>query len=300
MLSPVSRILCAVDFSEGSRHALDHAVGLARLLGASLAVLYVHRVAVPVPVTTYAGLVRPLALTDAERGDIQQSLADFVADDRQAGMTIDTLFDEDLVVPRAIVQTAVHCRADLIVVGTHGHSGFTRLILGSVANAVTKSARCPVLVVPPRAGQVVPLALTRLICPIDFSGASRAALDLARGIAAAAAARLSVMHVVDVSDDDYEDAAPEVPTFRGTRFGRARAALDAVIADVGQEPAVDPLLLAGKPYREILRVAAEQQADIVVLGVQGRGAVEPVNFGSTAFHVVRQAACAVLTVPATP
>jgi nucleotide-binding universal stress UspA family protein len=295
-MSPVSRILCAVDFSEGSRHALDRAVGLARLFGASISVLYVHHVAVPVPVASYAGVVLPLPLSDAARGDIQQSLSEFVADDRRAGAAIDTLFDEDLVVPRAIVQTAAHTRADLIVIGTHGQSGFTRLILGSVAAAVMRSAARPVLLVPPHAGQAVPLSLARIVCPIDFSAVSRAALEFARSLATAGAARLSVMHVVDVSEDDYDDVE-ELPPLRGTRFDRARSALETALADLRDDSTVDPLLLAGKPYREILRVAAEQQADAVVIGVQGKGAADAAGFGSTAFHVVRQAPCAVLTIP---
>ena len=60
--------------------------------------------------------------------------------------------------------------------------------------------------------------------------------------------------------------------------------------------AVRELVLVGKPYREIVRLASEQEADIIVMGVQGRGAVDLLFFGSTANHVVRQAPCPVLTV----
>jgi nucleotide-binding universal stress UspA family protein len=51
----------------------------------------------------------------------------------------------------------------------------------------------------------------------------------------------------------------------------------------------------GKPYREILRVAAERKADLIVMGVLGRGAVDLALFGSTTQHVVRSASCPVLT-----
>ena len=54
----------------------------------------------------------------------------------------------------------------------------------------------------------------------------------------------------------------------------------------------------GKPARAILRVADEEQADLIVLGVQGRGAVELMVFGSNAHAVIREARCPVLVVPA--
>jgi nucleotide-binding universal stress UspA family protein len=55
------------------------------------------------------------------------------------------------------------------------------------------------------------------------------------------------------------------------------------------------MMVPGKPYREILRVAAEQQSDLIVIGIHGRGAADRLFFGSTTQHVVRQATCPVLT-----
>ena len=59
---------------------------------------------------------------------------------------------------------------------------------------------------------------------------------------------------------------------------------------------VDTVLGAGKPYREILRVADEHSADLIVVGVHGRGAIDRMLFGSTTQHLVRQASCPVLTI----
>jgi nucleotide-binding universal stress UspA family protein len=58
---------------------------------------------------------------------------------------------------------------------------------------------------------------------------------------------------------------------------------------------VDTTLASGTPYREILRVAEERKADLLVVGVHGRGAVDRMLFGSTAQHLVREASCPVLT-----
>jgi nucleotide-binding universal stress UspA family protein len=58
---------------------------------------------------------------------------------------------------------------------------------------------------------------------------------------------------------------------------------------------IDVSLPTGTPYREILRVAEERKADLLVIGIHGRGAVDRMLFGSTAQHLVRQASCPVLT-----
>jgi nucleotide-binding universal stress UspA family protein len=58
---------------------------------------------------------------------------------------------------------------------------------------------------------------------------------------------------------------------------------------------VETAMPTGKPYREILRVAEERKADLLVIGIHGRGAVDRLLFGSTAQHLVRQASCPVLT-----
>jgi nucleotide-binding universal stress UspA family protein len=78
----------------------------------------------------------------------------------------------------------------------------------------------------------------------------------------------------------------------------SRERLASAVADaVGTSSAtVETTLGVGKPYREILRVADEQQADLIVMGVHGRGPADLMFFGSTTNHVVRQARCPVLTV----
>ena len=76
--------------------------------------------------------------------------------------------------------------------------------------------------------------------------------------------------------------------------GRARLT-DAIPDRVRAAVTVDTVLTAGKPYREVLRVAAEHRADLLVAGVHGRGAIDRMLFGSTTQHLVRQASCPVLT-----
>jgi nucleotide-binding universal stress UspA family protein len=199
--------------------------------------------------------------------------------------------------------------ADLLTIGTHGRSGFDRFVLGSVAEKVLRKASCPVLTVPRQAPDAVPVApvvFKRILCPIDFSDSSMHALNYAMSLAQEADASLTVLHVMVY---DLEIEAPEmyetvladrrlsVTDYRRRCEEHSRERLRAAVPEtVGAYCTVEVLLASGKPYREILRVAAEQQTDLIVMGVQGRGAADLMVFGSTTQHVVRQATCPVLTI----
>jgi nucleotide-binding universal stress UspA family protein len=192
--------------------------------------------------------------------------------------------------------------------GTHGRSGFDRLVLGSVTEKVLRKAECPVLTVPAHAPETVPatpVMFKRVLCSIDFSDSSMHALNYAMSLAQEADARLTVLHVMMY---DLEVEAPEmyetvladrrltVADYRSRCEEYCRQRLQTAVPEaVRAYCAVETLLATGKPYREILRVAAEQQADLIVMGVHGRGAANLMAFGSTTQHVVRQATCPVLT-----
>lgn len=301
-MSEIKRILCPIDFSEPSRHALDHAVALARWYGAKVSVLHVHQLTTPTfSAGPYVGLegLQPMSLTEVERGELMLAINEFVAGDRAAGAPIDTLLHEDANVPGAIVDHASALGADLVVLGTHGRSGFERLMLGSVAERVLRRAAMPVLTVPPRVPDAVPrtaMALERIVCAVDFSDSSGAALTFAASLASKARAGLSVLHVVELLPEASEMPTFDAAAYRAARFDDGRARLAAVMSQVPGAAEAQALLLAGKPAREIVQLASEQQAGLIVMGVRGRGVVDRLLFGSTTHRVVQQAACPVLTV----
>jgi nucleotide-binding universal stress UspA family protein len=154
-----------------------------------------------------------------------------------------------------------------------------------------------VLTVPPGAGAVRPVSMRpRIVCAVDFSKASARALDFAASLAQEADGALTVVHIVDVPAESADSTLPDISAYRAARFEEATRELCGTVARLGEAWKVAPLVLAGTPYREILQVASAQQADLIVMGVHGRGAVERAFFGSTAQHVVRQAGCPVLTI----
>jgi nucleotide-binding universal stress UspA family protein len=143
----------------------------------------------------------------------------------------------------------------------------------------------------------------RIVCAIDFSDCSMHALNYAMSLAQEADAALTVVHVVELPPDVPREVHENV--LAGPRSLREYVALaeedrrgrlkDAIPEAVRAYCTVDSVLATGKPYQEILRVAGEQKADLLVVGIHGRGTVDRLLFGSTAQHLVRQAACPVLT-----
>ena len=301
----VRHILCPVDFSDMSRHALDHAVAFARWYKARVTVLHAHQIAMPNLGMPYVGptSLEPFVLTETDRRELLDRLDEYVAADRaSSGVDIETVIDEAVSAPAAILQHASTDNADLIVIGTHGRSGFDRFVLGSVAEKVLRKSCCPVLTVPPHIPEAVPRrldAMERIVCGIDFSASSLRALEYASSLAAQSGARVTVLHVLDVPPAGADLSG--LAGFRAALFNDAHHRLDeAITIAVPQGVPTDSLLLAGKSYRELLRVAGEQDANLIVLGVQGHGIIDRAFFGSTADHVVREAACPVLTLRARP
>lgn len=300
----IKRILCPVDFSNCSERALEHAVALAKWYHARLAVLHVHPLPVPVAMAT-PGIMPselvPIPLAPVERAQLVAALESLVSTPRIAGPHIDTLLDEDVDVASTIVRRAASLPADLVVIGTHGRSGFERFLLGSVAEKVLRGADCPVLTVPPHVDPEAvhhPSLFPQILCPLDFSKASARALEYASSLAHDAGAHVTLLHVVDLPEDMPEPGAPDLSGYRATRFKAAGRALESAAVAIQNGNHVSQSILIGKPYREILRVAGELEPDLIVMGVQGRSAIDLGFFGSTTQHVVRRAACPVLTLKA--
>jgi nucleotide-binding universal stress UspA family protein len=213
-------------------------------------------------------------------------------------VTFTTTLIEDVNVPAAIVSHAETMRPDLVVMGTEGHSGLERLVLGSVAERVLRKANCPVVTVPPHASRGLnPEAVREVLCPIDFSASSSAALEWAAAWATKAAARLTAVHVVEIPPEASDPPLSEYTALRDRLIRNAHESMKAAVpVGIRESGRFDEQLAVGRPGPEILRLAHARPADLIVLGVRGRGAVDLAVFGSTTHQVVRRADCPVLAV----
>jgi nucleotide-binding universal stress UspA family protein len=293
----IRSILCPTDLSRPSRHALDHAVALARWYSARVIVLHVHKSLAAVPAMAGAGPVK--IEEEAEIADLQRVLDRGTQAARTRGVEIETAIVPGSAAATTIADHAKRSGADLIVIGTHGLGGFRHLILGSVTETVLRLASCPVLTVPPRAHALSVLPFTRLLWPTDFSSSSLAALEFAFQFAQEAQASITLMNVLEEADEnDLFVARPyDIHQHAHVVERLAREHLRQLVPDAVKNWASPTVRAArGIPEEEILRVAAEENIDLIVMGIQGRTPIDLMVFGSTTNQVVRRAQCPVLTV----
>jgi nucleotide-binding universal stress UspA family protein len=296
-----TRILCPLDLSDFSRRALEHALVLARWYEAELTALHVFSTWVPPGnASTYPAWMR---LVPEVREQIDHELRQQLEPAIACGIDVPLVTREGDAVS-GILDEAERMKADLIVISTHGRSGFDRFTLGSVTEKVLRKASCPVLVVPP-AGAGRPAenerfdGYHRILCAVDFSDSSQEAMRVAYSVAARGKSSITLAHVVEIADnpDVMIGGASPLAELRRGRVEGAREALQE-LATQRQPPGSETEVHVGlgSSHRELLRIASEIGADLVVMGVRGRGAVDLTLFGSTTNQVVRRAHCDVLTV----
>ena len=152
----IQQILCPIDLSDASHHALDHARALAQWYKAKITVLHVCNPIVMPPVEFVAvGAMAPPVLTDDERVNARQQVLEFIGGERDDTSVV---IESGQAAP-GILKVASDRPADLIVIGTHGIGGFEHLLLGSVTEKVLRTTTCPVLTVPPRARDDLKIAV---------------------------------------------------------------------------------------------------------------------------------------------
>jgi nucleotide-binding universal stress UspA family protein len=177
----IRRILCPIDFSDYSRRALDHAIAIARWYKSTVTVLHVVPSVEVAPVGPRSVVFDPIRLSPGERNQLLADAKAFAATESAPGVAIEAAVREGNVAAEILEQVEA-IKADLVVVGTHGRSGFERFLLGSVAERVLRKASCPVMTVPSRLPDAVPAGPAfcgRILCPVDFSESSLLALNYA-------------------------------------------------------------------------------------------------------------------------
>jgi len=295
----IRRILCPVDLSDESAHAIEHALAVARRYKSTITALHIRNpLVIPATDMTLVGPAIPPMLTEDDIREASDEVA--ACFDRTPGGHADVPINvlvESGPPARRILERTKWLDADLMVIGTHGHSGFQHLVLGSVTEKVLRQAECPVLTIPPRARTTSNLPFKRILCPIDFSDSSLSALDFALSLAREGDASLTILHVLEFPD--WPPTHQPVPTleYRQVAEHDVTTKLAQLVPDTDRARCHPTTRLGdGKAYWEILGIATEMRADLIVMGVHGRNPLDLMLFGSTTNQVVRRATCPVLTV----
>lgn len=275
------RILIPTDMSEFGKLALQCGALFQERLGTALTLMYADEFYFPVDLLEApAGYY--LETAPASKLKLQERLRDYIK-------TLVPLGAEAVVVQdapaRAIVQTAKDTRADLIIMGTHGRHGIRRAVLGSVTEAVLHDSNVPLLTVTPNLMKPgAEPAITKILCPVNFTRVARESLQHACILAEAFNAELSIIYV---AESIVEPHLPEIE--------------NAFVQWV------DPHVRDRCSYRQIvtlhddapsrvLDIAEESGADLLVIGAQHRRFSDATVIGTTTERLTRFARCPVLTV----
>jgi nucleotide-binding universal stress UspA family protein len=296
IMPDIERILCPVDFSDVSSHTADHAVLMARWYEAKITALHVSNpIVIPIADFAVVAVAPSPVLTADDLGEARKRVQECFA--AAKAPDVDVIVDVGHPA-NGILECSRTLPADLIVIGTHGIGGFDHLVLGSVTEKVLRKATCPVLTVPPHARTTSSLPFKRILCPVDFSDSSLSALEFAFSLAQEGDAALTILHVFDrlAEDEPLTNRPISVPEYRLEVEADFMAKLDALVPESVRTWCRPYTRIAhGKAYREILGIATEDRADLIVMGVHGRNAFDLMLFGSTTNQVVRRATCPVLT-----
>lgn len=290
------RILCPVDLSPISGHALDHGAALAHRYAARLLLLHVRGASLPALMPLAALRAAPVTTGVAHAGSaVSAQLRELARPALLSGVSADIIEDDGDPAARIVE----HARdSDLIVMATHGYEGLKRLMLGSVASRVLHAVDRPLLTVPPPCHARPTAYFSRIVCAVDFSEVSLFALEYALSLAMEMRAYLTLLHVAEpeVANDLGETrpfTAPEQALDRLRQLHRRLAAL--VPEQARDRSAPETQVREGGPKATVLTAAADLDANLIVMGARRRRVLGAL-LGSTTDYVVRHAACPVLTV----
>jgi nucleotide-binding universal stress UspA family protein len=285
--TPISlqKIMLATDFDPVSEAALHYSLAVARRYASKIYLLHVVGAE---PFQFLAPDARQRALEDAWR-NAQRHMTDLLIAGHLEGVQHQVLVEQGNVW-EVLSRKIEELNINLLVIGTHARGRVGKLLLGSVAETIFRQATCPVLMVGPRAIHVTERTPEQpiLFCT-GFSAHSLKAGGYALSLAQHQGSKLLLMHV--------SKETPQTPQERQRIVEEAHQKLRALIP-AGTQLAAPPETMVefGTAGEQILRVAQQHKPGLIVLGVR-----QPVGFArrikwTTAYGVVSEAPCPVLTV----
>jgi nucleotide-binding universal stress UspA family protein len=279
----ISKILLATDFSAEAQNALTCALALAKRYDSKLFITH----AVP-PDAEIQGVEVQVPLHDVMQSNAERNLALLEQTPEVRSLPHEMVVrsgDPWEVLSEVISDENI----DLVVMGTHGRGGISKLFLGSTAEKAIRHARCPVLTVGPDAKPLSFYRLGQILYATDFSDGSLRALNYALALAEEDGSELTMLHVIESTPaskselvewiyDDREKLHQMVPSN----------------VDLACKPEME--VETGAPGQEIVRLAASRNAALIVMGARPDGAIVTHVPWTTLHHVLQHAPCPVLTV----
>lgn len=297
----LQRLLVATDYSPAADKALNLACSIANRFGSELHLL--HVIDEPLPLGLPEGMwIDPRKILPALIGNGKTVLADHT---NKLNLEANIQVIREVVVGNPceeIQKYAIDRGIGLIVVGTHGHRGISRMLVGSVAERTVRMATCPVMTVHMSAAgstEVQSSPFHRILVATDFSAAANRARDLGWTLANKFGAELHVLNTVvepvPLPGPHGTWIRPEdvLPAYTDNAI---RALADNVkVLKRDESVPIVAAVKVGFPIEMIQKYIADEQIDLAVLGTQGHRGLSHLLLGSIAEKVVRLANCPVVT-----
>jgi nucleotide-binding universal stress UspA family protein len=293
-MSLYRHLLCPVDFSDTSRKALAWSSRFSTEIGARLTVLHV----IDTTVLSVGNLVAaPDVFTELrERAD--ESFALLKKDPGLKHASFETVegVPEDV-----IVKAAMDRGSDLVVMGTHGISGFERFFLGSVTEKVLHRIRVPLLTLSPSVEEKRTSGAGQILMAVDLGRETQAVLRHGVELAKHFHAKPIALHAVArpyvlLNEGSFEPLGQmEVERLTDALTAKRRKDLEAVLPDSGGGP-IEAIVTVGSAFESLRRIVAERPVELLVMGAGDHGEAGIRWLGSTCHKMVRWAPCPVLVV----
>jgi nucleotide-binding universal stress UspA family protein len=291
-------IVCPIDFSDGSRTALNYAAVIADHFGARLLVMSVDD---PLLVSAAESAGLPPLGGETER-ELRRFIAQTVPETSARAATLEVQVVAGKPASE-ILRLASERAADLIVMSSHGRSGLSKRFFGSTTERVLRETTLPVLVTP---GQAPPVAsvtdisrqVKRVMAPVDLSAASAQQVKIAQGIASAMGVPLLVAYVLE---SIY--IPPKLRTAVSGADQLRRADVETRLRDLaesaGKRSPTETIVLAGDASEEIVRLADTRGAGLIVMGLHSSGPLGP-RMGTVTYRVLCLTHACVVALPPLP
>jgi nucleotide-binding universal stress UspA family protein len=208
---------------------------------------------------------------------------------RNAGVQCETVVHQGLAADQVIAFLRER-EVDRIVMGTHSPGPIGKLLVGSVAEAVLRTAKVPVCIVGPEVvdGKYRNFETRTILCGVSLHDSSHVVATFAAELAAEQNARLILQHVI--RDQDRRE------TLAGRTIDQLEAEMVSLIPEnIRGKITVQSIVVPGDPTEELLYQGRAQQVDLVVLGAQGASAFAAVARQGVVYKVLAHSHCPVMT-----
>lgn len=278
--APFPKILVCTDGSPDSEGAITAALNLAKTTGSTVFLLevlfYLAGYELQAPDTLAPPMVN-LELMQAQETAAKERLEARKAEAAVEGVLLTPRVRTASSAYEGILEEAGELQPDLIIMGRHGYTGLTRLLMGSVTARVIGHSPCNVLVAPREA----PLSFKRLLVASDGSKFSEAAWIEALSLARTMGSELIGVSVA-ASDRDIPAATKVV---RGLEESAGQQGIT-----------LETMIPMGRPEEGIVKAADFKAASLIIVGSHGRTGLKRLLMGSVAERVIGDAKCPVLVV----